>query len=77
MGSKSEKKHDKSTKNRNSKETKKNKKDIKNAMKILQKSSLALAVSSRKWRQRRISSVSAWKTAQLIGNHWFIKNKEK
>ena len=27
MGSKSEKKHDKSTKNRNSKETKKNKKD--------------------------------------------------
>ena len=30
MGSKSEKKHDKSTKNRNSKETKKNKKDIKN-----------------------------------------------
>ena len=30
MGSKSEKKHDKSTKNRNSKETEKNKKDIKN-----------------------------------------------
>ena len=30
MSSKSEKKHDKSTKNRNSKETEKNKKDIKN-----------------------------------------------